>query len=511
MHPDTILFNGNILTLNERHPQASAATIYGERFSFVGDDPTTLLLAGTRTKKIDLLGRTVVPGFCDSHIHLVGFGMNLLSQADLVGAADIDQILARLAQLAGRTTGWIRGYGFDQTKLSEARFPTRLELDQVSRDRPIVISRVCGHAGVANSAAIALLSEAEKSAGEVATGLFTEQALWAIYRYVPPPTEDELEQAILAAADVLLKTGITSVQTLLDVPQQLQGFSRLHRAGKLPIRVVAIPPWSAVDELYKNGLRTGFGDHWLKIGAAKLFSDGSLGAQTALLAEPYTDKTDTCGLRIYEPAELNRRVLDAQNKGFQVAIHAIGDQAVNETIDAIEYALANDPKQRDNTYHRHRIEHASLCSPNAMGRLAKNKIVVTFQPQFVASDTWTPDRVGAARTRWAYPFKSMIEAGIPATLSSDSPVEFPSAFECLASAVGRAAWSPEQTLSPMQALQAYCLGSAYAGHVDHQQGSIETGKLADFVVLSSDPSQLGASAIRNLTAEQVWIGGKRVS
>src|SRR6185503_9773724 len=170
-------------------------------------------------------------------------------------------------------------------------------------------------------------------------------------------------------------------------------------------------------------------------GAAKLFSDGSLGAQTAWLAEPYADKPETRGIRIYDPEDLKRKAADAQAKGFQVAIHAIGDQAVRETIDAIEFAL-DSAGGESNEQHRHRIEHASVTPPDCLERMAKRKIIATLQPQFVTSDTWTGKRLGPRRTPWAYPFRSMIEAGVPVTLSSDCPVERLDAFQAIASAVG---------------------------------------------------------------------------
>jgi hypothetical protein len=513
LHPDTILFNGNVITLNDRHPHASALAIHGDRVAFVGDDRApghNPNVHYTPHDRIDLSGRTVVPGFIDSHIHLLWFGDNLLRQADLVGAQDVEDVLARLGAVAARTTGWVRGHGFDQSKLAEGRFPTREELDRISRDRPVVISRVCGHAGVGNSAALGLLSDAERSSGDAGSGLFTEEALWAIYRHIPAPSEEEAEDAVLAAADVLLKTGITSVQTLLDAPDQMTAYTRLRRVGRLPIRVVGMPAWSAVEALHRHGVRSGFGDEWLRFGACKLFADGSLGAHTALLASPYADKPATQGQRIYEPEDLKRRVFEAQEKGWQVAIHAIGDQAVRETLDAIEHALDRDPARRDNRYHRHRIEHVSLCPPELVERMARRQVVGTYQPQFVTSDTWTPLRIGAERVPWAYPFRSLLHAGVPISLSSDSPVEWPSAFECLASAVGRHAWSPDEALTPAEAIRAYCAGSAYAGHVDHLVGVLAPGLLADLVILPADPTRLDAASIRSLLPEQVWLAGRRV-
>jgi predicted amidohydrolase YtcJ len=264
-----------------------------------------------------------------------------------------------------------------------------------------------------------------------------------------------------------------------------------------------MPPYSAVAQLHAHGINTTFGDEWLNVGAAKLFSDGSLGAQTAWLAEPYADKPSTRGIRIYDPEDLKAKAADAQAKGFQLAIHAIGDQAVRETLDAIEFALAG----ASNEMHRHRIEHASVTAPDCMERMAKHKIVATLQPQFVTSDTWTGERLGPVRTKWAYPFREMIDRGIPVTLSSDCPVERLDAFQAIASAVGRAPWSPEQTITAEDAIRAHCMGSAYAGLAENRVGSLEAGKLADFVVLSGDPTALSGDEIRALNVDRLFVGG----
>jgi predicted amidohydrolase YtcJ len=265
-----------------------------------------------------------------------------------------------------------------------------------------------------------------------------------------------------------------------------------------------MPPYSAVEALHAHGINTTFGDEWLNVGAAKFFSDGSLGAQTAWLAEPYADKPSTRGIRIYNPDDLKRKCADAQAKGFQIAIHAIGDQALRETLDAIEFALGSE----SNAFHRHRVEHASIAPPDCIERMARRGIIATLQPQFVTSDTWTGQRLGPARTPWAYPFRTMLSAGVPVTLSSDCPVERLDAFAAIASAVGRHAWSPDETITAEQAIAAYCTGSAYAGHAERRVGSLEAGKLADFVVLSGDPTQLSAAEIAQLHAERVFIDGE---
>jgi predicted amidohydrolase YtcJ len=504
---DVVFIDGQVITLNPVKPIVQAFALRDGRFVTVGRNEQALSVAGPQTRRVSLGGKTVVPGFCDSHIHLISYGMGLLREADLVGSESIEDVLSRLSEVAHRTSGWIQGFGFDQDKLREKRFPTRAELDSVSTTRPILIWRVCGHALVVNSAAIALATEQERRAGNADTGLYTETAADAFYRYVPAPTTDEMEQAALLASRAALRTGITSVQTLLDTPQQMQAYSRLKRKGKLPIRIVGMPPYSAVQALHHHGINSTFGDDFLRVGACKLFSDGSLGAQTAWLSAPYSDKPETRGIRIYEPDDLKRKCADAQAKGFQLAIHAIGDQAVREVIDAIEFALAGE----DNVLDRHRIEHASMCPPDCLERMAAKKIVATLQPQFVTSDTWTEKRVGPSRVPWCYPFKSMIDAGVPVTISSDCPVERLDAFAALSSAVGGHPWRPGQTLSFDEALRAYCLGSAYAAHMDEQLGSIEEGKLADFVVLSGDPTTMSAEQIRQLRADAVHIGGTEVA
>jgi predicted amidohydrolase YtcJ len=501
---DLILTRANLITLDDRLPRASAMAIRAGRICCVGDDRTAGAFAGLGTRKLDLAGRAVTPGFCDAHVHLYAFGLQALRQADLVGCASIDQVLSRLSDQSRRRDGWILGYGFDQDKLAERRFPTRAELDRIAPDRPVLISRICGHAVVVNSGALALATPQQRTAGDADTGFYTEEPAWAFYAHVPPPDEAEAEQAVLVACRQALRSGITSAQTLLDTADQMSAYARLRRKGKLPIRITGMPPYAAAAALHAHGVNTTFGDDRLRFGAVKLFSDGSLGARTAWMSQPYADDPSTRGMRIYDPDVLKSHARDAQSKGFQLAIHAIGDQALRETLDAIEAALGDD----DNAHHRHRVEHASITPPDCMDLLAGKRIVVTAQPQFVRSDSWTPDRLGPERSPWAYPFATMLRRGVPIALSSDCPVERLDAFACLAAAVGRAPWSPHECLTVEQALRAYCLGGAYAGHAEDRLGSLEVGKLADFVVLSEDPTKLDAEGLAKLKAEQVFVGGE---
>jgi predicted amidohydrolase YtcJ len=502
---ETTFVNGNFITLDPKLPRARSMTVQNGRITrLTNGEPASAGGSAPENSIIDLQGKTVVPGFIDAHIHLYSFGVHLLRTADLVGSASIDDMLGRLSQLASRTTGWIQGWGFDQSKMRDARFPTRDDLDRLPRDRPMIVSRICGHAVVVNSAALALVSESERRAGDEEAGLYTEDNSAPFYRLIPPLDETEAEEAVLAAARVALRSGITSVQTLLDTPDQMRAYARLRRKGKLPIRVVGMPPYDSIEQLHAHGINSTFGDDMLRFGAAKIFSDGSLGAQTALLAEPYSDKRDTRGIRIHDPNKLKEMARDAQDKGFQLAIHAIGDQAVRETIDAIEFALDGE----SNAQHRHRIEHVSMCPPDCLARMARLGIVAVVQPQFVTSDTWTPDRIGRDRAACAYNFRSLLRAGVPLALSSDCPVEKLDAFACIHSAVHRHAWSPQESLSIEESLRAYCGGGAFAAHRESDLGSLEVGKLADFAVLSRDPRKL--CTIGALRAEQVHVAGKLV-
>lgn len=506
LHADLILHNANLLTMDDRQPRAAAMAVRRGVIEAVRNDQEVLALAGPNTLVENLDGRTIVPGFHDCHLHLLWLGKLLTGLVDLAGVTSIGDIAARVDRFALGTSGWIRGFGFDQDKLAERRFPTRADLDRMCAARPMVLSRVCGHAAVANSAAIALLNETERALGDPETGLYTENAIGTFYEKIPEPDDESLEHALLAACNEALRTGITSVQTMLDTPDQFKVYTRLkNKLGRLPIRVVVMPPESAADALFAHGIATGFGDDWLRIGGAKFFSDGSLGARTALLSAPYADDPTKVGERIYPPGVMQKRMIDVARMGFQIVVHAIGDAALRESIDGIEAALRalND----DNRIRRHRVEHASVCPPDQLARLARLQIATTLQPQFVTSDTWTGDRLGKDRAPWAYPFASMVRAGVPVGLSSDAPVEKLDAFACLASVVGRHEWSPAQTLTPSDALRAYTLGSAFCGHRERQAGSLEAGKLADFVMLDADPSISGPQRIAALSAERVFVAG----
>jgi len=502
------------LHLGDIHPdgreahRAEAMLVRQGRVVGVGDRSELEVLAGTRVRVHDHGARTVLPGFVDSHLHLFWLGSLLVRQANLVGVATIGELLDRMAEQRRASDGpWVLGRGWDDARMAEGRGPTRTELDSVVPDRPAIATRVCGHCVVANSRAIALLDPEERDAGDADSGRYTETAIQAFLRRVPPLTTEEAERAVLLAQERALRVGITSVGTLLDTADQMQAYHRLHRRGALKLRVTGMPPRSAVDPLHAHGIGTGFGDDRLRFGGAKWFADGSLGARTALLAAPYADEPNSAnvGVRVHDPAALRREIREADGKGFQAVIHAIGDQAVREAIDAIEDALRGRPNEL-----RHRIEHVSVLPDDLLRRMVDADILAVVQPQFVVGDTWTPLRLGAQRARDAYPFARMRRAGIRLALSSDCPVEELDPFALLAAAVHRHPWSPEEVLNLDEALADYTVGSAYAIGTEKLVGTLAPGKAADFVVLDRNPWAGGESHLRGCGVAATVVGGERV-
>jgi len=448
---------------------------------------------------------TVLPGFIDSHLHVFWLGTLLLRQVDLTGCSDLPDLLNRLGKHGEHSEfPWILGRGWDQGRLREGREPTRRDLDSVFPNRPVLITRVCGHCAIANSVAINLLEPTESAAGDPETGRYTETAIAAFHRLIPTMTPEQQEEAVSRATKVAIAQGITTVGTLLDTADQMGAYHRLNQRGALQLRVVGMPPWTSVEALAANGVGTGFGSDQLRFGGAKLFADGSLGARTALLSSPYFDDTDpsNVGVRIYAPEELTRRVRVADSHGFQIVIHAIGDQAVREAVEAIESALDGRPNRL-----RHRIEHVSIAPPDLRQRIADAGIVAVVQPQFVTSDTWTGERIGPERSGHAYPLRALRDLGVPLALSSDCPVEALDSLALIAAAVWRHPWSLEGGLSMDEALHDYTLGSAFAIGMEDRVGSLEPGKWGDYVVLSDSPWSLTQAEWKRLRVEEVAIAG----
>lgn len=503
-----ILVLGDIRTQQYVGARAGAMVVRDNKIVFVGSAlEASKVIGNERHEVLDYGKKVILPGFIDSHIHFLAYGMGRLKQADLMGCTDLSELVSRLRMQAEHSeNGWIEGRGFDQQSYPGNEWPTRQLLDTVSKTRPVLITRVCGHAVVANSAALSLLTPEQLKDGDADSGLFTEVAISHLRRHVPKATKKDQEAAVLEAAKVALTQGITGVGTLLDTADQLGAYIRLYQQNLLPIRMTGMPPYATIHALQMYGLQTAFGNDYVKLGGAKLFSDGSLGARTALMAEEYTDAPGVFGERIYSPDDLATKCHDAATSGFQIVIHAIGDQANRETLNAICSSMGDD---KTNPL-RHRVEHISVLDSELIEQIVEHNIVCAIQPQFVTSDTWTIDRIGPERSKYAYAFRTLWDRGVCLALGSDCPVEILSSANVLSSAINRATWSPSETLTLDEALFAYTYNSAYSIFRDDIIGSLEPGKLADFIIYDCVYDSLANDLTAGIIPCEVWTNGLRV-
>ena len=506
MRAEQVFTNCRTYTLDAASRLVEAIAVADGRIVGLGSEDDLAPLIGPATQRIDLGGRTVVPGLIDSHNHLLHYGIEATRSADLTGCASIAEMLDRLRRfrLAHPELGWLLGRRFDQELCAEGRWPTRKDLDTISDEIPIMVSRVCLHALVANSAALALV-KGDIGSDSRETGLLTENESGLVWEQIPSPSEAELEEAALWAMRDARRAGLTGVHCIVSDSHEFEALRRLHARGPLPVRITVHCPCGMMGKLVSEGLRTGSGDHLLRIGALKVFMDGSMGARTAALKEPYADEPGNSGALFRNERDLAELLREMQPPGFQASIHAIGDLAVECALKGIEAAM--DAGNEGNRL-RHRIEHASQMSPLLVEEMARLNVVACVQPQFIITDFWTRRRVGPERYRWSYPFKTMLDAGIALAMGSDCPVERLDAVELIDRAVNREPHSLPERLSVEETLRAYSLGSAYAGFDEAARGSLEIGKLGDFTVFAQDLFEVEPSEIGSVRVEATAVGGR---
>ncbi|MCC6446502.1 MAG: amidohydrolase [Armatimonadetes bacterium] len=513
MGASLILRHGEIVVEPGNPVRAEGVAVLGDRIAAAGSDAEVMAWAGPETQVVELEGRTVTPGFNDAHIHLVQHGLNMLRWVDLSGCVSIEQIIERVKEQADRTPPgvWVLGRGFDQERLREKRFPTARDMEAAGKKHPVFLTRICLHAGVVNRPALeridpAFLKAADPGQYDWESGYFSENALNAVWSALPEPSPEEMVAAVEAASRTAIETGVTSAQCLIASAAEVAALREARRRGSLQTRVTLQYPLALFPQIKAAGLATGFGDEVLKIGAIKIFTDGSLGARTAALSRPYSDAPGSQGMLFFTDDKLCRTVREIHESGFQTAIHAIGDAAVGQVMDAYEAALGTAPDA--NLQSRLRIEHASVLGPGLLERMARLKIVAAVQPQFVASDFWTVERVGEERLRYTYPFRSMLAKGIPIAFSSDCPVERLDAFETLARAMARDERSSQERVSLEDGLCAYTVGAAFADFEEKRKGAVRPGMLADLVILPKGFLAMAASRVERTRPEGVVWGGK---
>jgi predicted amidohydrolase YtcJ len=499
---DTLWHSGRVY-VTPFGPPVPALAVTAGRVSGTGEPEALRALHGPPSSEIDLEGKTLLPGLIDAHCHLVSFGLRR-READLRGARSIAEIQDRLRRHpqsfppGSGSVRWLLGAGFEQGLLTEERWPTRADLDAVSRDRPIRITRVCGHVLVANSAAMQRAGLAP--AGD---GRFAEAEMAPFHTAVPEPDDAEWLGAARWATAEAAASGWTGVHCLVAGAGEIRALQALRDAGELPLRVRVQIPFGLLEPARALGVGTGFGDELLRIGAVKLFADGSLGARTAALRAPYADDPGNTGVLTYPQEELDRRVALAGAAGFQVAIHAIGDGALEAALTALERAERRVPPPR--------IEHASVAPPELRERMRRLGAAAAVQPPFVLSDTWLLDRLGPERLSWAYPFRSMRADGLRVAGSTDCPVEALDAWPAVAAAVHRGGSRLEEALSLAEAIDLFTTGSAAAAAEEARLGTLLPGRFADFLVMEEDPFRLTADALARARPVATVVGGEIAS
>jgi len=459
-------------------------------------------------RRQDLGGRTVLPGPVDAHVHLLMEAQGKLHKADLMGSQSVEDVLGRMAAHAERRpNGWLVGRGFDQEMFPTPGYPTRQDLDRIAPDRPAFISRVCGHAMVANSRALELAGVSSED------GLLTEERMDPVWAQCPEPTMEEWIEIARHAMEMAVRAGFTGVHVLTQTAEEMAAFQALHKAGELKCRVRVHPLFRNLKDLKAVGISTGFGDDWLSLGAIKIFSDGAMGPSTAAMSVDYVDTPGNRGEFIYPYETLEAMCKEVHEAGCQLVIHAIGDAAVDACMDAMVAAAGPDIRAA-----RHRIEHASIVRPDQIQRLAETGIVSCVQPQFVVTDFWTVRRLGQDRKGWIYPFATMLEAGCILAGGTDSPVEKLDALEAIGRAVVRdAPWRgadrsegylEAERLTVEQAWDIFTKGSAYAGFKEDRLGTLEPGMLCDFIAVDEDPFAVEPERIETLQPAMTVVGGQ---
>jgi predicted amidohydrolase YtcJ len=481
-------------------------------------------------KVIDGHGKSLLPGLIDAHGHVLELGY-ARNNVDLVGTKSLDEALAKVKAYAAAhpEAKWILGSGWNQEIWKLGRFPTAKELDTAVADRPVWLSRVDGHAGWANSAAIKLAGvdkaskdpsggRIERDAGGNPAGVFVDGATALINVKVPPPTPQQKVAALDTALAEMASVGLTGVGDAGIDLANYELYRQYADQHKLTARIYAmiLGTGDDFDTISKNGPLIGYGNDFLTVRAVKLFADGALGSRGAAMLAPYSDDPHNRGLLFLKPAELTADIGKALGKGYQVAIHAIGDHANREVLDSYAAAYKAHP---DGIALRNRVEHAQIVSLEDIPRFVPLRLIASMQPTHATSDmNMAEDRIGHERIKGAYAWQRFLKQGTIVAGGSDFPVESPNPFYGLYSATTRedhagqppGGWYPDQDMTPTEALRAFTLDAAYAEHAEKTLGTLEPGKWADFILIDHDIFKDPASKIWNTKVLQTWVGGKQV-
>jgi predicted amidohydrolase YtcJ len=531
---ETIFVNGNIYTVNDSAPRAQAVAVRGGKIIYIGTDSGAMRLKGESTRVVDLKGNTVVPGLTDSHYHLAGVGDREVT-LNLEGTSSLQQFLSKIKERVDRAQPgqWVTGRGWIETFWKPQAFPTRWDLDKISPNNPVYLTRADGHASVVNSAALKVAGISKESAspagGEIMkdkstgepNGMLVDRAQGLVSRHVPPDTEADRERALVLGVERSIRLGWTQIQNAGSPLAEVERLKKLYSDGRIKLRIYEAIRGPSADamRLIREGATVGLFDNRLTVRTIKVSLDGALGSKGAALLEPYADH-DTAGLLMYKEEDLMPMFTEALKQGIQIETHAIGDRANRVILDLYEKAFKAVPEgERKVRDPRWRVEHAQIMHPSDIPRFARLGVIPSMQPSHAIGDLhFAPSRVGIRRLEGAYAWQSFIKQGSMIAGGSDAPVERGEPMIEFYAAVARRdqkgftgeGWHPEQKVTREQALKMFTLWAAYAAFEEKLRGSIEVGKLADLTVLSADIMKIPEAEILKTRCVMTVINGEIV-
>ena len=520
--PDFVLHNGNIWTVDDKQPKAQAVAISGGRFVAAGSNEEILRLATVRTRKVDLEGKTVLPGFIDAHAHPASSGRKHLRMV-ACDLPSIAEVIAALRSRADKTppTQWVLGFLYDDSKTEHPI--TRRELDEAAPDHPVIIYHRGGHIAFANSMAFKAAGVNEKtpdpegglfehdSSGSL-SGRVADKAVEVVNLAIPSknvPNEDR--DAVRLITKMMTRKGITSVGDADAAPEDLQAYQEAHAAGDLFMRVYSIMSVSCLDRMIAAGVRTGLGDEWVRVGGVKQYADGSISERTARLSEPYTGRPDYYGLFLSSEEQLYENARKAHLAGWQLATHANGDVAIDRILNVYERIQREMPRSDP----RYRIEHCTLVNDPLLQRMKALKVIPVPFSGYIYYHGEKMRFYGAERTAHMFAMRSLLDAGLRPADSSDYTASPFDPVMWLQSQVTRTdptgkVWGPNQRITLEEAIRCGTMNGAYASFEENLKGSIEPGKLADLVVLGRDPVHEDQNSLASIPVERTMVGGKWV-
>jgi predicted amidohydrolase YtcJ len=525
LEPELVLHNANIVTMDAANPHVQAVAIAGGRFLAAGSNEDILAAAPARARRIDLEGKTVVPGFIDAHTHPAYAGMRHLRWVDC-DLRSIAQIQAAIRERAAKTKPgeWVVGFKYDDTKTSEGRRLTREDLDAAAPQHPVLVEHRGGHTAYVNSRALERAGVTESTpdppggqfdrdpSSRRLTGGLREKAKEAVMAKVPFEfTRSDYREAVELIARMMTRTGVTSVHDAEATPEEFRAYQDAREAGTLAFRVYCLIQYQFLDRMTEAGVRTGLGDEWVRTGAIKLVCDGSISERTARLAEPYVGRPDDFGILVHTEQELYEQARRAHEAGWQIGTHANGDAAIDITLRIYERLQRESPRRDP----RYRVEHCTVVNPSLVERIAKLGAIPTPFSTYVYYHGEKMREYGAERLNRMFAVRSFLDAGVKVTQASDYP---PGPFEpmmALRSSVTRTdikgnVWGPKQRVTVEEALRVGTLNGAYASYEENVKGSIEPGKLADLVVLGRDPFRVDPMELIDIPVERTMVGGRWV-